>query len=91
MLAERYGVPFNQGIGAELIAEKWGFSRTELDEFSARSHEKLAAAADLGAFDSQITPVPLADGSTLTADQGLRRGTTAEKLAGLRPAFKEGL
>jgi acetyl-CoA acyltransferase len=89
-LMERYGVTFNQGIGAELIAEKWGFSRTELDEFSAGSHEKLAAAIDSGAFASQITQVPLADGATLTVDQGLRRGTTAEKLAGLKPAFKEG-
>jgi acetyl-CoA acyltransferase len=89
-LAERYGVRFNQGIGAELIAEKWGFSRTELDEFSSRSHEKLAAAADAGVFASQITEVPLADGSVLTADEGLRRGTTPEKLAGLKPAFKEG-
>jgi len=87
-LAERYGVTFNQGIGAELIADKWGLSRTELDEFSARSHEKLAAATDSGAFASQITPVPLADGSALTADEGLRRGTTAERLAGLKPAFK---
>jgi acetyl-CoA acyltransferase len=89
-LMERYGVTFNQGIGAELIAEKWGFSRTELDEFSAGSHEKLAAAIDSGAFASQITQVPLADGAKLTVDQGLRRGTTAEKLAGLKPAFKEG-
>lgn len=89
-VAERYGVAFNQGTGAELIAEKWGFSRTELDEFSARSHEKLAAATDAGVFASQITEVPLADGSTLTIDEGLRRGTTAERLAGLRAAFKEG-
>jgi acetyl-CoA acyltransferase len=85
---DRYGVHFNQGIGAELIAEKWGFSRTELDEFSSLSHEKLAAAIDAGAFEAQIAPVPLADGSVFSVDQGLRRGTTAEKLAGLKPAFK---
>jgi acetyl-CoA acyltransferase len=85
---ERYGVHFNQGIGAEMIAEKWGFSRTELDEFSSRSHEKLAAAIDSGATAAEITPVPLADGTEFAVDQGLRRGTTAEKLAGLKPAFK---
>jgi acetyl-CoA acyltransferase len=85
---ERYGVHFNQGIGAEMIAEKWGFSRTELDEFSSQSHEKLAAAIDSGATAAEITPVPLADGTEFAVDQGLRRGTTAEKLAGLKPAFK---
>ncbi|MCW2935989.1 MAG: acetyl-CoA C-acyltransferase [Actinomycetia bacterium] len=85
---DRYGVEFNQGIGAELIAEKWGFSRTELDEFSSVSHEKLAAAIDAGVFEPEIVPVPLAGGSVLSVDQGLRRGTTAEKLAGLKPSFK---
>jgi acetyl-CoA acyltransferase len=85
---ERYGVHFNQGIGAEMIAEKWGFSRTELDEFSSQSHEKLAAAIDSGATAAEIAPVPLADGTEFSVDQGLRRGTTAEKLAGLKPAFK---
>jgi acetyl-CoA acyltransferase len=88
-LAERYGVTFNQGIGAELIAGKWGFSRTEVDEFSARSHEKLAASIDSDAFTAEITEVPLADGSKLSVDEGLRRGTTVEKLAALKPAFKE--
>src|SRR4051812_48615174 len=56
--------PFNQGIGAELIAEKWGFSRTQLDEFSALSHERAAAAQDTGAFDAQLAPVPV-DGATV--------------------------
>jgi acetyl-CoA acyltransferase len=86
----RYGVTFNQGIGAELIAEKWGFERGVVDEFSARSHEKLAAAIDSGAFASQVTAVPLTDGTALSVDEGLRRGTTPEKLAALKPAFKEG-
>jgi acetyl-CoA acyltransferase len=85
---ERYGVHFNQGIGAEMIAEKWGLSRAQLDEFSSQSHEKLAAAIDSGATAAEITPVPLADGTEFAVDQGLRRGTTAEKLAGLKPAFK---
>lgn len=55
---ERFGVSgFSQGIGAEMIAEKWGFSRTQLDEFSLRSHELSAAATDAGAFEKQIAPI----------------------------------
>ena len=85
----RYGdFSFNQGISAELIAQKWGFSRTRLDECSARSHELAAAAQDAGAFDAQIHPV-LTDAGPVSADEGIRRGTTAEKLAGLKPAFKD--
>ncbi|TXI42401.1 MAG: thiolase family protein [Mycobacterium sp.] len=80
---------FNQGISAELIAEKWGFTRTRLDEYSARSHELAAAAQDRGAFTDQIVAVPT-DGGVVTADEGIRRGTTAEKLAALKPAFTEG-
>jgi acetyl-CoA acyltransferase len=86
---ERYGVTFNQGIGAEMVAEKWGLSRGQLDDFSSASHAKLAAAADEGRLDGQIAPVELPDGQVLSADEGLRRGTTPEKLAGLKPAFKE--
>ena len=80
---------FNQGISAEMIAEKWGFSRTRLDEYSARSHELAAAAQDRGAFTDQIVAVPT-DGGVVTADEGIRRGTTAEKLAALKPAFTDG-
>ena len=47
----------HQGLGAEAIAAKWGLSRTQLDEFSLRSHAKAAAAADAGFFDAQIIPV----------------------------------
>ncbi|AKK28865.1 thiolase family protein [Mycobacterium sp. EPa45] len=86
---ERYDdFSFNQGISAEMIAQKWGFSRTDLDEFSARSHELAAAAQDRGAFDDQIVPVST-DGGVVSADEGIRRGTTVEKLAGLKPAFTE--
>jgi acetyl-CoA acyltransferase len=87
---ERYGVTFNQGIGAEMMAEKWSLSREQLDEFSSASHAKLAAAVDEGRLTAQITPVDLPGGGVLAADEGLRRGTTPEKLAGLRPAFKAG-
>ena len=79
---------FNQGISAEMIAEKWGFTRTRLDEYSARSHELAAAAQDRGAFTDQIVAVPT-DAGVVTADEGIRRGTTAEKLAALKPAFTD--
>jgi acetyl-CoA acyltransferase len=78
---------FNQGIGAERIARQWGFSRRRLDEYSARSHELAAAATDRGDFAGQLAPVPSAPG--LTADEGLRRGTTADTLAKLKPSFTE--
>jgi acetyl-CoA acyltransferase len=83
---------FNQGEGAELIAERWGLSRQQLDEYAARSHELAAAAIDGGALDSQVVgvTVPAEDG-TMTdfrVDEGLRRGTTAEKLARLKPSFR---
>ncbi|MFC3962366.1 thiolase family protein [Nocardia jiangsuensis] len=83
-LARYNDFEFNQGIGAELIAEKWGFDRTRVDEFSVLSHERAAAAQDAGAFTDQIVAV---DG--VTADEGIRRGSTVEKLAGLKPAFRD--
>ncbi|WP_333892936.1 thiolase family protein [Mycolicibacterium gadium] len=86
---ERYSdFSFNQGISAELISQKWGFSRTRLDEYSVRSHELAATAQDNGAFETQIMPV-FTDGEPVVADEGVRRGSTVEKLAGLKPAFKE--
>ena len=88
VLARYDGFAFNQGISAEMIAKKWGFSRTQLDEYSALSHERAAAAQDNGAFTSQIAPVFVED-TAVTADEGIRRGTTAEKLAGLKPAFDD--
>jgi len=88
VLARYDDFSFNQGISAEMIAEKWGLSRARLDEYSARSHELAAAAQDRGAFEDQIVAVPI-DGGVVTADEGIRRGTTAEKLAALKPAFTE--
>lgn len=82
------GVPPNQGIGAEMIAERWGLSRTQLDEYSLASHQKAAAAIDEGRFAGQITPVKLEDGTVMDTDEGVRRGSTLEKLAQLKPAFK---
>jgi acetyl-CoA acyltransferase len=83
-----HGVFPNQGTGAEMIAERWGQSRTQLDEFSLGSHAKAAAAQDEGRFESQITPVKLPDGTVVAADEGVRRGSTLEQLAGLKTPFK---
>jgi acetyl-CoA acyltransferase len=85
---ERYdGVFPNQGVGAEMIAERWGFSRTQVDEYSAASHEKASAAREEGRFGGQIAPVTLPDGTVAEHDEGIRPGTTVEKLAGLTTAF----
>jgi len=86
---ERYdGVYPNQGIGAEMIAERWGFTRTQLDEFSLASHEKAAKAQADGAFDEEIAPVRTPEG-VVAADEGIRPGGTVEKLASLKTPFKE--
>ncbi|MGW4097095.1 MULTISPECIES: thiolase family protein [unclassified Mycobacterium] len=79
----------NQGVGAEMIAEQWGLSRTQLDEFSLRSHEKAAAAQDAGAFKDQIVGIKDQDGNVVLEDGGIRRGGTVESMAAIKPAFKE--
>ncbi len=71
-----------QGISAELIAAKWKLSRAQLDEFSASSHEKAAAATKAGLFDAELAPI-----AGLSTDEIIRPGTTVETLSGLRPAF----
>ena len=83
-----FGGRFNQGAGAELIAREWNLSRTQLDEYSVRSHERAAAAQDAGAFEDEIVPVTVGD-QVISADEGIRRGSTVEKLAGLKAPFLE--
>jgi acetyl-CoA acyltransferase len=75
-------VPFNQGVGAEMMAKRWGFSRSRLDEFALSSHERAAQAQDSGAFDDEIEPI-----EDVKADEGIRRDTTMERLAGLKTPF----
>ncbi|MFF5141585.1 thiolase family protein [Streptomyces sp. NPDC013157] len=87
-IARYGGVEFSQGVGAELIAERYGFSRTRLDEFASESHAKAAAAIDAGVFDDHLVPIDV-DGTKFAADEGLRRGTSPETLARLKPSFKE--
>ena len=81
-----------QGVSAELIAERWGLTREELDSLSLESHNRLGKAIKAGYFDSQIIPVPVktANGEELFKhDEGYRPETSMEKLGKLRPAFKQ--
>jgi acetyl-CoA acyltransferase len=82
-------VPFSQGVGAEMMARRWGLSRARLDEYALGSHGKAAAAQDAGLFDAEIAPVVTADGGKVTADEGIRRDTTLEALAALKTPFRD--
>lgn len=82
----RFGALVSQGVAAELVADKWSISRTELDEYSARSHERAAAAAAGGAFDNEIIGVHTEAG-VVDRDESIRAGTTAAKLGDLRAVF----
>ncbi|WJK33564.1 thiolase family protein [Solwaraspora sp. WMMA2065] len=81
-------VPFNQGVGAELIARRWGLSRTALDEFALTSHQRAAAAQDAGEFDAEIAPVPVTGADKFGADEGIRRDTSLAKLGELATPFR---
>jgi len=82
----------HQGISADLVAQKWEISRSELDEFSLESHRRAARATAEGRFSSQIVPIAVKneDGTTgvFERDEGIRVDTSLEKLASLKPAFK---
>lgn len=94
-MLERYaetGLP-HQGIGAEMIADEWGLSRSDLDAFGALSQQRAERAAAEGRFEREIVAVRIKteDGEEpMRVDEGIRPGTTAEKLANLKSAFKEG-
>ena len=98
----KYGFPFGpavgaryqpegglvpQGISAELIADKWGISRDDMDAFGVRSQAYARRATEEGRFQNEIIPVLGADGSMVSVDEGLR-DTTMETLGALKPAFK---
>jgi len=86
--AARYdGARPNQGVGAEMMAERWGFSRADLDEYSVGSHEKAAAARAEGRFVGQIAPVTTPDG-VVSEDEGIRPGSSVASLAALKTVFK---
>src|SRR5579875_633516 len=88
-----------QGISAEMIADRWGLTRTDLDEFGARSQQLAERATAEGRFEREIVPVAARikdketgkvteTGESVTSDEGIRPGTTVETLANLKPAFK---
>ena len=88
----RYPHLVPQGISAELIAEKWGISREDNDEFSVRSHKRAAQARAEGRFDREIVPIHVTTeqgDEDFSADEGIRPDSSMETLAKLKPAFKE--
>ncbi|MFG6121370.1 thiolase family protein [Thalassobacillus sp. B23F22_16] len=89
-LTDQYEI-INQGLSAERIAEHWGFSRQELDQFAVESHEKALTAIKEGRFKKEIMPVKDKNGTVnlMDTDEGPRPGTSLETLGQLKPAFKE--
>ena len=88
LLDERYPDGLvNQGVSAELIAQKWGLSREVLDAYSAESHRRAADAASRGLFDSQLLAVAVGD-AAVTTDETVRAGTSIDGLGGLNPSFR---
>ncbi|WHX25189.1 thiolase family protein [Virgibacillus halodenitrificans] len=90
-LTDKYEI-VNQGISAEKIAEQWNLSRRDLDEFALRSHKNALQAIESGYYNREIVPVGIQteEGeSILEQDEGPRKGTTLEALAGLNPVFKK--
>ncbi|MBN8807862.1 MAG: acetyl-CoA C-acetyltransferase [Sphingomonas sp.] len=89
-IKDRYGVQgFSQFTGAAMIAEKYGFSREELDAYSLESHKRAAAATQAGAFDAEIVPIEIVneEGNTVRHihDEGIRYDATPESMAGVKP------
>lgn len=82
-----------QGLSAELVAERFGLTREELDAYSYESHMRAAAADDAGKFSRELLPMDVNNEEngdfSFSNDEGIRRSTTLEKLATLKPAFKE--
>ncbi len=98
-ISELYGDPWpaelrekydfvHQGESAELIADRWGIARQEMDEFAVRSHRLATEAIEAGRFDEEMIPLKL-DGEVRRTDQTVRPGTSLDTLAGLRTAFRE--
>ncbi len=90
-LLEKYEI-VQQGISADLVADKYHITREQMDEFSLWSHRKAVRAIDEGRFKREIVPVPVFDENgnkrMFDTDEHPRRNTSLEKLASLQPAFK---
>lgn len=91
-LTDRYEM-IHQGLSAERIADKWGFSRLEMDEYALESHKRAIKAQEEGRFEREIVPVEVVDEDgqkrIVTKDEGPRKETSLEKLQSLKPAFLE--
>jgi acetyl-CoA acyltransferase len=85
-LMEKHNI-VGQGLGAEMIADRWEIARSELDELALRSHRLAAKATEEGRFERETVPFRV-NGDTYVADQGIRPDTTLEALANLKPVFK---
>jgi acetyl-CoA C-acetyltransferase len=77
------------GVTAENVADKWEVSRADMDKYAQRSQELAVASQESGFFDREIVPVTLSDGTVVAKDEGPRASSTLEKLAELKPAFRE--
>ncbi|WP_433875392.1 thiolase family protein [Sinomonas atrocyanea] len=88
LLARYGGTELSQGRGAEILASRHGLTRQWLDELALESHARAAAAQDAGHFEEEIVPIDLGSGH-FTQDEGIRRATSAEKLAALNAVFGE--
>ena len=86
-LLERFDL-VNQGLSAEMIADKWEIPRAELDELGVRSQALASRATEEGRFEREIIPFQV-NGDTFVTDQGIRPDTNLETLSKLKPAFKE--
>jgi len=92
MMTQRYPGLVPQGISAEMISEKWNISREQNDAFSVESHKRAARATEEGRFEREIVPITVnteAGEELMTRDEGIRPDSSLEKLATLKPAFKE--
>jgi acetyl-CoA acetyltransferase family protein len=78
----------HQGISAEMMAERWGLGRSELDDFAFRSHLRAMGAIQDGHFEGQILPVTRPDGAVVSRDEGVRMPPDRDKMANLKPVFK---
>jgi acetyl-CoA acyltransferase len=86
-LLEKYNL-IPQGLSAEMIADQWEIPRSELDELAVRSHALAHQATEEGRYEREMVPYQV-NGDTYMTDQGIRPGTDIEKLAALKPVFKE--
>ena len=91
--ARYHDAPISQGVGAQLIADEYAIGRTEMDQHALDSHARAARAIDEGRFSGQLAPVAVTDGDgterVFHTDEGVRRGSTLDTLAALKPAFAE--